>query len=77
VEVVSKVVLGKGTAEPVPSEAEGAVPPSPQEYWALAPDGFTSDALTEIDRFFKKTGNIIIALTVQEILDEQIAKKLA
>lgn len=38
---------------------------------------FSSDALTEIDRFFKKTGKIIIALTVQEILDEQIAKKLA
>lgn len=38
---------------------------------------FSSDAMTEIDRFFKKTGKVIVALTVQEILEEQIAKKLA
>jgi hypothetical protein len=38
---------------------------------------FTSDALREIDAFFRKLGKVIIALTVQEILDEQIAKKLA
>ena len=38
---------------------------------------FSSDALTEIDAFFRKSGKAIIALTVQEILDEQIAKKLA
>ncbi|MGD0076924.1 MAG: hypothetical protein ABSD31_21755 [Candidatus Binataceae bacterium] len=39
--------------------------------------GYTSDALTEIDRYFRKTGKVIIPLTVQEILDEQIAQKLA
>ena len=38
---------------------------------------YTSDALTEIDRFFRQTGKVIVALTVAEILDEQIAKKLA
>ena len=37
----------------------------------------SADALTEIDRFFRKSGKVIVALTVREILDEQIAKKLA
>jgi hypothetical protein len=35
------------------------------------------DALTEVDAFFRKTGKIIIPLTVNEILNEQIARKLA
>jgi hypothetical protein len=39
--------------------------------------GYTSDAETEIDRFFRQTGKVIIPLTVSEILDEQIARKLA
>ena len=39
--------------------------------------GYSEDALTEIDRFFRKTGKSIIPLTVREILDEQIAQKLA
>jgi DNA modification methylase len=38
---------------------------------------YSKDALTEIDAFFRKSGRIIIALTVREILDEQIARKLA
>jgi hypothetical protein len=38
---------------------------------------YSSDALTEIDAFFRKTGKVIIALSVKEILEEQIAKKLA
>ena len=38
---------------------------------------FSSDALTEIQAFFKKSGRIIVALTVREILEEQIAMKLA
>jgi hypothetical protein len=37
---------------------------------------FTSDALTEIDGFFRRTGKVIVPLTVREILDEEIAKKL-
>jgi hypothetical protein len=37
---------------------------------------FSSDALTEIDAFFKRSHKVIVALTVQEILEEQIAKKL-
>ena len=38
---------------------------------------FSSDATREIGQFFKRSGKIIIALTVREILDEQIAAKLA
>jgi len=36
----------------------------------------SQDALDEIGRFFKQTGKAIVALTVKEILDEQIAMKL-
>ena len=38
---------------------------------------YTSDALHEIDRFFREEHRIIIPLTVREILDEEIAQKLA
>jgi len=38
---------------------------------------FSSDAMSEIQAFFKKTGKSIIPLTVKDILDEQIAYKLA
>jgi DNA modification methylase len=38
---------------------------------------FSSDAIHEIQAFFKKTGKSIIALTVKDILEEQIAYKLA
>jgi DNA modification methylase len=38
---------------------------------------YTSDALTEIQRFFKQTGKVIVALTVKQILDDEIAMKLA
>jgi hypothetical protein len=38
---------------------------------------FTSDALQEIGGFFKRSGKVIVPLTVREILDEQIAMKLA
>ncbi|MCY2994507.1 MAG: DNA methyltransferase [Planctomycetota bacterium] len=38
--------------------------------------GFTSDALTEIGAFFKRTGKSIVPLTVRDILDEMIAMKL-
>lgn len=38
---------------------------------------FSSDALTEISAFFKRTGKVTVPLTVKEILDEQIAVKLA
>jgi len=37
---------------------------------------FSSGALTEIQAFFAKTGKSIIALTVKDILEEQIAYKL-
>ena len=38
---------------------------------------FSGDATAEIGAFFKRTGKSIIPLTVREILDEQIAHKLA
>ena len=38
---------------------------------------YSADALREIDAFFRKSGKVIVALTVKEILEEQLAKKLA
>lgn len=38
---------------------------------------FSSDALKEIDAFFRRSHRIIIALTVKEILGEELAKRLA
>ena len=38
---------------------------------------YSSDAMSEIGAFFKKSGRVIVPLTVREILDEQIAHKLA
>jgi DNA modification methylase len=37
---------------------------------------FSEDALTEIDRYFRSDHRAIVALTVKEILEEHIAKKL-
>lgn len=37
---------------------------------------YSRDALAEIDAFFRKSGKVIIPLTVNEILNEQIARKL-
>jgi DNA modification methylase len=38
---------------------------------------FSSDAMTEIDRFFRREHIVIVPLTVREILDETIAQRLA
>ncbi|MCE0523592.1 MAG: restriction endonuclease [Methylacidiphilales bacterium] len=38
---------------------------------------YSQDAITEIGSFFKRTGKVIVPLTVREIIDEQIAHKLA
>jgi len=38
---------------------------------------FSRDALAEVGAFFKREHVVIIPLTVREILDEQIAQKLA
>jgi hypothetical protein len=38
---------------------------------------FSRDALTEISSFFRKSGKSIVALTVRDILDEELAPKLA
>jgi DNA modification methylase len=37
---------------------------------------YTGDAMTEIGQFFKRTGKMIRAFTVRDILDEEIARKL-
>ena len=37
---------------------------------------YSSDALSEIRSFFKRSDKFIVLLTVQEILDEQVAMKL-
>jgi len=50
-----------------------AVPTSPSS----VPPCNVTHAATEIDAFFRKTGKIIIALTVKDILEEQLARKLA
>jgi DNA modification methylase len=38
---------------------------------------YSSDALTEVDRFFRTEHRVIVPFTVKEILEERIAKKLA
>jgi ribosomal protein S6 len=38
---------------------------------------YSQDALSEIQAFMKKTGRIIRPITVKDILDEQLARKLA
>lgn len=38
---------------------------------------FSADALTEIGSYFRHGGKVIIPLTVTDILEEQLAKKLA
>lgn len=38
---------------------------------------YSEDAMREIGRFFKDDHAVIVPLTVREILDEQIARKLA
>jgi len=37
---------------------------------------YSSDAIAEIGAFFRKSGRVIVPLTVREILDEEIARKL-
>ncbi|GMU82308.1 MAG: hypothetical protein AMXMBFR47_21790 [Planctomycetota bacterium] len=37
---------------------------------------FSSDALREIDAYFRKSGKVIVPLTVREILEEELARKL-
>jgi hypothetical protein len=38
---------------------------------------FSHDALAEIDSFFRRESRVIVALTVREILNEQLASRLA
>ncbi len=38
---------------------------------------YSDDALREIECFFKRSHKVIVVLTVKEMLDERIAKKLA
>ena len=57
-------------------------PPSGQrrakcEKGCFVSSDYMSDALREIDRFFRREHLIIVPLTVREILDEEKARKLA
>jgi DNA modification methylase len=38
---------------------------------------YSHDAMTEVDAFFRRSGRVIVPLTVREILEEEIAPKLA
>jgi hypothetical protein len=38
---------------------------------------YSRDSLTEIDGFFRNTGKVIVPLTVKDILEEGLARKLA
>jgi hypothetical protein len=38
---------------------------------------YPAEALAEAGQFFKRTGKVIVPLTVREILEEEIARKLA
>ena len=38
---------------------------------------YNSDAMTEIGQFFKRTGKMIPAFIVRDILDEELGHKLA
>ena len=38
---------------------------------------FSDDALKEVDATFRSTGRVIVPLTVKDILEEHLARKLA
>jgi hypothetical protein len=38
---------------------------------------YTDDAMRKADAFFRRSGESIVLFTVQEILEEHLAKKLA
>lgn len=56
---------------------ETAMRPSRRDKGFFISFDYSEDALSEIDRFFKADHAVIIPLTVREILNEQIARKLA
>jgi hypothetical protein len=64
-----------GRASPSRSSQTATIGGTAREDFFVSFD-FTSDALQEIESFFKRSHKVIVALTVQEILDEHIAKKL-
>jgi len=37
---------------------------------------YTADAISEVNSFFRRTGMAIVALTVREIIEEEIAMRL-
>jgi hypothetical protein len=56
---------------------EAAMPREDRPEGSFVAFDYTRDALREIDAFFRKSGKAIIALTAREILEEEIARKLA
>jgi len=65
------------TGRPDIDQFETAMRRSKREKGFFVSFDYSEDALQEIDRFFKQDHAIIVPLTVREILDEHIAKKLA
>ncbi len=65
------------TSEPEIGAFETALRRSRREKGFVVAFDFSSDALREIDGFSKEEHAVIIPLAVREILDEQIARKLA
>ena len=65
------------TGRPDIDQFETAMRRTKREKGIFISFAFSEDALREIDRFFKEEHAIIVPLTVREILDEQIARKLA
>jgi len=37
---------------------------------------FTSDAMMEIGNFFRRTGNVVVPLTVKDSLEDRLAQRL-
>jgi hypothetical protein len=46
-------------------------------FGALSIGSLTIRPLTEVDQFFKRARKVIVPLTVTDILNEQLARKLA
>ena len=65
------------TGSPEIQNFEGVMTTNERKKGFFVSFDYSADALREIDLFFRKTGKIIVALTVQEILEERLAKKLA
>jgi len=65
------------TGRPDIDQFETAMRRSGREKGFFISFDYSEEALREIDRFFKEEHRVIVSLTVREILEEHIARKLA